>query len=185
MVQRIVDAGHHVLLTHGYDGASTNRIADRAGISPGSLYQYFANKDAIIAAVITQYADGMEARVAAAATLQLDQPAPVLVRTAIEALLDALAEQPEFLRVVVEQTPRIDGGDRLEKLEQRVAEIAAAYLRINRRLVRAAPPEPAAWILVQTVEQLTIRYVLDRPPISRDVFIDELATLTLNYLRPD
>lgn len=184
MVQRIVEAGHDVLLAHGYGGASTNRIAERAGISPGSLYQYFENKDAIIAAVISRYSDAMESRIAAAATLELDKPPPVLLRSAIEALLDALADQPEFLRVVVEQTPRDESGDRLGKLEQRISEIAAAYLRINRRLVRDAPLEAAAWILVQTVEQVSIRYVLDAPPIDRDAFVDELTALALNYLRP-
>ena len=54
-----------MLIAHGYDGASTNRIAAAAGISPGSLYQYFPNKDAIAAAVIDQYSDQLAERVAA------------------------------------------------------------------------------------------------------------------------
>jgi AcrR family transcriptional regulator len=55
MVERIVDAGSAVLIQQGYDGATTNRIAEAAGISPGSLYQYFPNKEAIIAEVVEAF----------------------------------------------------------------------------------------------------------------------------------
>lgn len=118
-------------------------------------------------------------------TSRLDEPAPALTRATIEALLDALADQPEFLRVVVEQTPRWDGGERIGRFEERIAELTGAYLRIHRGRFRAAPLDAAAWILVRTVEQVTIRYVLERPPIERAVFLDELTTMALNYLRPE
>lgn len=54
-VERIVVAAAQVLGDHGYDGASTNAIARRAGLSPGSLYQYFVDKDAIVAAVLERF----------------------------------------------------------------------------------------------------------------------------------
>jgi AcrR family transcriptional regulator len=41
-----------VLRTHGYSGASTNRIARAAGVSVGSLYQYFGDKDGLIGAAL-------------------------------------------------------------------------------------------------------------------------------------
>jgi AcrR family transcriptional regulator len=46
-VRRILDAAAEILEERGYEGVSTNRIAAAAEISPGSLYQYFPNKDAI------------------------------------------------------------------------------------------------------------------------------------------
>jgi AcrR family transcriptional regulator len=42
-VQRILEATARVLIADGYDAASTNRIAAEAGVSPGSVYQYFPN----------------------------------------------------------------------------------------------------------------------------------------------
>ncbi|PRC61647.1 TetR family transcriptional regulator, partial [Mycobacterium sp. ITM-2017-0098] len=74
-----------MLIAHGYDGASTNRIAEAAGISPGSLYQYFPNKDAIVEAVIDRFSDDLSARVAAGVSERLDQPAPDYVRESIAA----------------------------------------------------------------------------------------------------
>ena len=51
----IVDAAAQVLLEHGYAKATTNRIAERAGVSVGSLYQYFDGKDAVFVAVMQNY----------------------------------------------------------------------------------------------------------------------------------
>lgn len=185
MVERILDAGQDMLIAHGYDGASTNRIAAAAGISPGSLYQYFPNKDAIAAAVIDRYSDHLASRVAARVSERLDQPAPDYVRESIAALVDALDVHPEFLRAVMEQTPRLGAGSKLIAFEQRIGELTVAYLTINRAQIRPDTTlETAAWMLVRMVEHLCVRYVLDQPPIGRDQFIDEITVMALSYLRP-
>lgn len=185
MVDRILDAGQEMLIAHGYDGASTNRIAAAAGISPGSLYQYFPNKDAIAAAVIDRYSDQLAARVSARVSERLDQPAPNYVRESIDALVEALDVHPEFLRAVMEQTPRLGAGSKLLAFEQRIGELTVAYLTINKHLVRpGADIGTAAWMLVRMVEHLCVRYVLDQPPIDRDVFVDEITVMALSFLRP-
>ena len=184
MVERILDAAQEVLISHGYDGASTNRIAEAAGISPGSLYQYFPNKDAIAAAVIDRYSDALSARVAATVAERLDQPAPDYVRSSIAALLDALDVHPAFLRAVMEQTPRLGVSSKLVAFEQRIGELTLAYLTLNRHQLRPDVAfDTASWMLVRMVEHLTVRYILDQPPISRDEFLDEITLLALNYLR--
>ncbi|WP_197378253.1 TetR/AcrR family transcriptional regulator [Mycolicibacterium mengxianglii] len=185
MVDRILDAGQEVLMAHGYDGASTNRIAAAAGISPGSLYQYFPNKDAIAAAVIDRFSDDLSARVAAKVSERLSQPAPDYVRESIAALLDALDVHPEFLRAVMEQTPRLGAGNKLSAFEQRIGELTVAYLTINQRQRRPdVPADTAAWMLVRMVEHLCVRYILDQPGIDREEFIDEITVMAINYLRP-
>jgi AcrR family transcriptional regulator len=185
MVDRILDAGQEMLITYGYDGASTNRIAAAAGISPGSLYQYFPDKDAIAAAVIDRFSDDLAARVAARVSERLDQPAPNYVRESIGALLDALDVHPEFLRAIMEQTPRLGTGSKLLAFEQRIGELTVAYLTINKKQVRPeAALTTASWMLVRMVEHLCVRYILDQPAIDREQFIDEITTMALNYLRP-
>ncbi|WP_081288265.1 TetR/AcrR family transcriptional regulator [Mycobacterium asiaticum] len=184
LVERILDAAQEVLIGHGYDGASTNRIAAAAGVSPGSLYQYFPNKEAIVAAVIDRYSDALAARVASTLTQSLDRPAPEHVRNSVAALLDALDVHPEFLRAVIERTPRLGAGSKLAAFEQRIGELTMAYLVMNRDQVRSDVRfDTAAWMLVRMVEHLTVRYILDRPDIDRDEFLYEITTLALNYLR--
>ncbi|SUD49066.1 transcriptional regulator BetI [Nocardia otitidiscaviarum] len=185
MVRRIVDAGEAVLVRHGYDGASTNRIAATAGISPGSLYQYFPDKDAIVSAVIERYTAAVADRVRAHVVSQLATPPEVGVPEAITVLLDALGDHPELLRAVVEQTPRLTSGTAVVAFEQQIGELARVALTLRREQVPADVDfDAAAWLLVRAVEHLTVRYVLDRPPIPRAVFLTEITRLVLNYFRP-
>src|SRR4051812_25649343 len=56
-VQRILEAAAQVVDEVGYDAATTNAIAKRAGASIGSLYQFFPNKAALMHALAIQYMD--------------------------------------------------------------------------------------------------------------------------------
>lgn len=182
MVERILDAGRAVLLERGYEGASTNRVAEAAGISPGSLYQYFPDKDAVLAEVLDRYVDGLEARIARAFLGTLDAPgAPDSVRDTIVALLDAFGEHPGLLRVLVEQLPR-GGSDRRTRFARRIDELAATALRARPGAAGGRPVGAVAWIVVRTVEHVTISYVLEAPPVDRDEVVDELTTLVVGYL---
>jgi AcrR family transcriptional regulator len=180
MVERIVAAGRTVLIERGFDGATTNRIAEAAGISPGSLYQYFPDKEAILAEVVDRYADQIAARVTAHLTTQIGTcDESTAIRQTIAVLLDAMDEQPELLRATFEHTPRLGVGDKIAAFEQRVGEIAIAHMRLRDQ--PASHSATASWLGVRTVEHLSIRYLLDQPPIDRDEFIDELTALVFSY----
>lgn len=184
MVERIIAAGQTVLLRDGYEKASTNRVADEAGISPGSLYQYFPNKEAILAAVIERYAAELSTQLTAVLADRLDEPGPSLVRASFEGLLDVLHENIEFLRLVVEVLPRSQSGSWAGALEQRISDLVTAYLSINKAQTSIADPATSAWILVRMVEHLSVQYVLEQPAISREKFINEMVDLTIAYLGP-
>ena len=182
MVERIIASGREVLLKDGYDAFSTNRIADRAGISPGSLYQYFPDKDAIIDAVVERYADDLAEQVAAALGDRLGAVGPRMIRDTAEALLTALEKDVGLLRVSMEELPPARHRDRLLALERRVRELSVAYLAARPALLRSPDHATSAWLLVLTAETLTVRYVLDAPDIPRDVFLDEVTALCQRYL---
>ncbi|AXT86806.1 TetR family transcriptional regulator [Aeromicrobium sp. A1-2] len=183
MVERIIAAGQTVLLRDGYEKASTNRVAQEAGISPGSLYQYFPDKDSILNAVIDRYSDELSARLTKVLADRLDLPGPELVRATLEGLLEALAENVEFLRLVVEQLPRAQFGDKAAATEQRVSDLVSTYL-VLQPSARVQDPAAAAWLLVRLVEHVTVQYVLERPAIAEHLFIDELTRIVTSYLGP-
>lgn len=183
MVERILAAGRTVVLRDGYDAASTNRIAAEAGISPGSLYQYFPNKDAVLGAIVDRYSVDVSERITAALADRFDETGPEMVRATLDALLDALEENAELLRVVADELPRTENQARAEALEQRVIGLVSAYLAARPPQMRSdLSPTTAAWILVRAIENLTVRYVLERPPIDRAAFVAELERLVAGYL---
>ncbi|GAA1072154.1 TetR/AcrR family transcriptional regulator [Pseudonocardia sp. UM4_GMWB1] len=185
MVERIVAAGRDVLVTRGYDGASTNRIAAAAGVSPGSLYQYFPDKDAVLTEVLDRYLDAMEARVSRAFLDSVAAAGPgagtaPAVRATLEALLDTFGEEPDLLRVIVEQLPRSPGGRRAA-FAGRIDDLVTTVL-LTRGAGDTDAARAAAWTVVRTVEHLTTGFVLERPGFARAVVVDELTALVAGYL---
>lgn len=182
MVERIVAAGRTVLLERGIDGLTTNHVATAAGISPGSLYQYFPDKEAVLDEVVTRYADELEERVTRAFvdTVAVRDPA-VAVRRVVLALVDALAEHPALLRAVARRLPRA-GDDRRAAFARRVDALLTSTLVARYGGELRGPAGTVAWLVVRTVESLAMGYVLESPPIERKAFADEVTALVLGYL---
>lgn len=183
MVERIVTAGRQVLVAHGYDAFSTNRVAAAAGVSPGSLYQYFPDKAAILDVVIDRYWDEVAERVAASLADRIGDTGPGMVRATADALVSALEADPVVLRVVAEELPIGRNRDRRAALERRVRELATTYLAARPETSRRPAPAVAAWVVVLAVENLALRWVLDQPEaVSRDQLLDEMGALVAGYL---
>src|SRR5690606_11067908 len=106
-VDALVEATARVLVREGFDKASTNRIAEVAGVSIGSLYQYFPCKEALVAAVIDRHQAQVMHRVRGELTevlaLPVDRAIPRIVTMAVE----AHRVEPRLHRVLAEQIPRV------------------------------------------------------------------------------
>jgi AcrR family transcriptional regulator len=181
--QRILTAAAHVFGEHGYAAGTTNRIAERAGISIGSLYQYFPNKDAILAELLVRHLDD---GAAIAARLQREElPGPIedvfrlFVRGAIESHLD----EPRLLRVLLEQAPK--SNDVLDKVE-RLKTNLVGYLRAlldEHPEVRITDTETAARLVVTTVELVIHQLVADHEPVDTGRLETELVAMLTRYAR--
>ncbi|RSN40429.1 TetR/AcrR family transcriptional regulator [Actinomadura sp. WAC 06369] len=87
-IAQILDAAAGVLAESGYEAATTNRIAAAAGISPGSLYQFFPNKEAIARALADRFAAGMGG--AHRSAFEAADPAAVPLAELIDGIVDPL-----------------------------------------------------------------------------------------------
>lgn len=81
----LLDTAARVFAEVGYEAATTNAIAARAGMSPGSLYQFFPHKEAIAAALAARYVEQLRAVHAVALT-------PGVARLPLDALLDRVVD---------------------------------------------------------------------------------------------
>ena len=182
-VERILAAGRAVLAQDGYDAFSTNRVADAADVSPGSLYQYFPDKTAILDVIVDRYWEDVAERVVASLSDRIGVPGPAMVRGVVDALLAALEADPALLGLIDEELPRRRFRERRHSLERRVAELLVASL-----VTGGLPREKAArvaWVIVQTMAGLTVRWVVDQPDIAREEIVGELVALVLGYLESD
>lgn len=180
--QRILTAAAHVFAEHGYAAGTTNRIAERARISIGSLYQYYPNKDAILVELLARHLDaGMAAlarREEKGLPDSLEEIVRLYVRTAIENHLD----DPQLLRVMIEQTPRSHALlEKVSRYEQeRVADMRELFERHPE--VRVGDTETAARLVVSTVELGVHRLIAAPDSIDIPRFENELVAMLTRYL---
>ncbi|MEQ6900515.1 TetR/AcrR family transcriptional regulator [Nocardioides sp. YIM 152588] len=183
-VERIVAAGRAVLAEQGYDAFSTNRVAAEAGVSPGSLYQYFADKDAILTVVIDRYWDEVAEQVAASLSDRIgpEPLGPETLRAMADALLRALEADPALLRVLAQELPQSANRERRAALERRVRDLIATYLAARPNATRRPDVALAAWVIVVAVENVALHWTLDRPAFERERVLDEIVTMVTAYL---
>ena len=178
MVERIIEAARIVLVRDGYESFTTNRVADEAEVSPGSLYQYFPDKSALVTEVMNRWSAEISDRVAAslAASGPVDVKDPATIRAIADALLTALETDAGLLRIVWEELPAVRHRAAQHALEQRVRELLAVYLAASG--ATTGDPSARAWVIVMAVENVAVRWVLDKPSISREALLDELSALS-------
>jgi AcrR family transcriptional regulator len=95
-IEEILDAAMRVIAKVGYSRATTNAIAAEAGISPGSLYQYFDNKEQIAQALEKRYAHLLDSTTHAALHTRPGQPLEIRVGKLVDAIVTFACETPGF-----------------------------------------------------------------------------------------
>ena len=185
-VDALLEATARILVKEGYEGASTNKIAEAAGVSIGSLYQYFPAKEALVAAVIDRHMQDMLDVVRAALVQVMDQPIEVVTRELVNVMMEAHRVNPTLHRVLFEQIPQAGRVQHIEALDQAAFAMVRAYLEAHRDEVVVADLETAAFICVKTVEVLTHTAVLNQPArVKGDkaaALVDEVTRLLVGYL---
>ena len=105
-VDTLIAATARILVREGFDRASTNHIADLAGVSIGSLYQYFPSKESLVAAVIDRHNQELMRVVRSALAEVAALPLEEAVRKLVAIAIKAHRIDPKLHRVLAEQIPR-------------------------------------------------------------------------------
>jgi len=186
-VETLLDATARVLTREGYDRASTNRIAAVAGVSVGSLYQYFPNKEALVATLVARHNREMLQLLRDALEKVPSRDLATTMRELVRATVDAHLVDPALHRIFAEQVPRMGQLAKIEALQRETFLLIRAYLEERRNEISVRDLDSATSICVTTVEALTHEFVIDKPEApegDRDRFIEEVTRLVVGYLRP-
>ncbi len=187
-VDAILRATAHILKTKGYGACSTNAVARRAGVSIGSLYQYFPSKEALVTALAEEHAQAGYQLLLETISAASAQPRSVeaTVRHYIGAMVRLHTDDPELHRVLMEQVPAIHSGVvAMQRSSNQSAQLVRAWLWAQRESFRPLDVEVATYVLVTSVEAVTHLRLMERPQqLDTDTLIDELSALVLGYLSP-
>ena len=182
-VDTILAAAARILVRRGFDGFTTNEVAEVAGVSIGSLYQYFPNKEAVVAALIEQHVEDMNAAILSELTRVAQLPMSEAVRAVIELAISAHAIDPELHRVLTEQVPRVGRLAKLRELDAISNRMVAGILAARRAELAIRDPEVSAFVIVSAIEAIAHRAALVSPDMLRDPrLVDEACALVTRYL---
>ena len=162
-VDAVITAAAQVLIEQGYEGATTARVAERAGVSIGSLYQYFPNKEALIAALIERHADEIVTVVQQA----LDDPAHATLEDGLRALIRAGTTahrlDPRLHKILHEQVPRVGKLAKALDTSRQITAVIERFLRAHAAELRHdRDPAIAAIVIETSIEALGHKAVIER-----------------------
>jgi AcrR family transcriptional regulator len=185
-VDALVEATARILVKEGFDKASTNRIAEVAGVSVGSLYQYFPSKEALVAAVFERHQQEIMRTVRGELAEALAQPVEKGVRGLVAVAVKAHRVDPKLHRVLAEQIPRVGRLEKLETFNRENYTLFRTFLEKHRDEVRVDDLDLASFVCVTSIEALTHNAVLHYSKMLSDetmeTLIDEGARLVTGYL---
>jgi AcrR family transcriptional regulator len=186
-VDAIVEATTQVLLEDGYDRLTTARAAERAGVSVGSLYQYFPNKAALVSAVIDRCCEDFLADFESALVGGRRATLADSIRSIIDTTLVSHRLPPELHRAVLDLAPRIGVAEKTENVSRLAAKAIEAVLRRHADEIAPHIDIAAAATVIETVlEALAHRAVLARPlHLENDLLAREATRLIHGYLALD
>jgi AcrR family transcriptional regulator len=186
-VDALVEATARILVREGFDKASTNRIAEVAGVSVGSLYQYFPCKEALIVAVIERHNREIMQTVRAELAEAMSQPVEKAVRKLVAVAVKAHRINPRLHRVLAEQIPRVGKLENVETFNRENFALFRSYLEKHRDELRVEDLELASFVCVTSIEALTHNAVLHHSKALSDGAMESLieacTRLVVGYLK--
>lgn len=183
-IEQLLDAAAQVFADVGFEAATTNAIAARAGVSPGTLYQFFANKDALAQALADRFTERLRATEAEAFDPEIARlPLDALIDRVVDPLAAFYVDHPGFLALFA-------GSD----ASPRLGAVTAAFHRgvverAERLLGPRAPGLPrdqlqrCARVSVQIVRAL-LPLIAAAEGSERSALIAELKAAERGYLAP-
>jgi len=183
-VEAILGAAAQVFADQGYAATTTNHIAERAGVSIGSLYQYFPSKDAILLALAERHVETAFSKVLETVREKRRAPLSELLRAMVDALVEGHQFDPGLHRAIFEEThPDRKFRKRLDELDERAVQLARDLIEERCAELAVDNIEMASMLCVQILEGVTHVMAIRFPEmLATKEFREELVKVIEGYL---
>jgi len=161
-VDAISEATIQVLLSHGADRLTTTRVADRAGVSVGTLYQYYPNKQSLLFAIMEDHFEKVAAAMEAACEQACHNPLSEMIQHVVEVFVDTKMERSDISVALYQVAAEIGGPALVKKLARRMQKALEAMLRTAVDI--KSPPDELAIDTMIAAMSGTMRSLLERRP---------------------
>lgn len=184
-VEAILEAAAHILVSHGFEATTTRQVAERAGVSIGSLYQYFPSKEALITALVERQVQRVLEVCTEALQAQGPRPPREVVHDVALGLMKAYAVNPRLHQVLISEGLKLGMLDRLQVFENRIETVVRGFLLHSGNTLRPRRMELATFLMTRAIRGVIWSAAIERPELFEDPELaDELGELMLGYLLP-
>lgn len=181
--EAIVEATRQIIVNEGFKKATTNRIAELAGVSVGSLYQYFPNKQAIVRTLIEETVNNAATKVRVTLRDLMDMPLKSALREIMSMLVDIYKENDFILFRILEQVPELKEYTTHLAIEVHTYSTNLAFLEQHQADLAVEDLHTALLMVERAVISNIECYLAQNPTgITDDQLIDELTRMTYHYL---
>lgn len=179
----IVEAAARVFAELGLEKATIAKIATVAGVSPGSMYQYFESKESLIVAILERETESQQRMLLELASRLGTEDLPALVRAFVRESLVQLESKRALNRVLLHEVPRVAGLGITHSIDVSVARSVRLLFELGRARLVPKDLDLAALLVVRAFRYTTIALLEDPlPEERREAFVSELSDLLLAYL---
>lgn len=180
-INEILDSTTQLLDRDGYHAVSTNQIAKNAHVSIGTVYRYFADKDAIIVALRARTEDDIMRRLVAALAEGLSLDMVTGARHVLSALVDALEDHRGVMGAVINDLPMGSQSNVLPGIEEHLYHIARLALLHHYPHLPDAAVDEILYLGMGMMLQLALRIAIDRPAgMTKESLLDRAAMLAVS-----
>jgi AcrR family transcriptional regulator len=181
--EAVLDAVGRILKREGVKAVTTNRIAEVAGVSIGSVYQYFPDKRSIFIALHARHVEDVDRVIHATLVENASAPLEKLIRALIDAVVNAHSPDPALYQMMLTEVPHRAEGTRDFAVRLHGTFRLAIAARI-RDLETDHDLDKVVFVVTHMVESLSHGTVLRRPPgLSVAEATDEIVRAVIAYLR--
>ena len=182
-VDALLVATKTLLIRSGVEGATTNAIAQLAGVSIGSLYQYFPSREAMISELSRRHVTEVLKLIFGEVDALAGTSLRVGVRRLIQLMIDVHRQDPELHSAIEASHPLLAARAQLAQVETEVMATARAYLDSHSAELVVSDLDRAAFVVVTTIEAVTHEAARRRPALlESDGLLDDITRLVLGYL---
>jgi AcrR family transcriptional regulator len=183
-IAELLRAAGEIFADVGYENATTNAIAAKAGVSPGTLYQFFPNKQAIAEALAADYASRNEAVHESAFSLNVSEiPLHKLIDRMTSPFLEFRRNAPGFQALFTGAVVSRELAERIQILHQQMKQRIARIIQLRSPHLSAEMIQTAAETSVQIVKAM-LPLALDGSVKQREVGELELKLVLERYIAP-
>lgn len=182
LVEDVVEAAARILEGPGYDRATTNRIADKAGVSVGSLYRFFPNKQSIIARLMRRFISGNLATFEQRLHDMEGETFEAFIAGAVELVVERFFDHGKLVRALHNTLPGVYQAQVIVAIRREYARIIAEFFEPYADEIGRPDLEVATNVITNALMGVIHWSLLDEEAPDREVIAEECSAMIYAYM---